>query len=267
MHTFSPYAFIHHTGVAWAFIPLDCMSTPSQLRVSMLPCVDCTSTTGFEQAYLFLTSQLEYGSGKKICPAVTQILCTTAKFHHCLAASKAHHFYISRSSPTKHHTSFLEAKRLFSLSIFDDSKHSQVKATAHYLPQTAWQRSLIPAVLPQAPKRPVRWGQVWLERAPARLCTYRSPWTVHLTSGSERSTSPPFWNYENKYHYIKVTCLTHQCCIKLFICLQTLATLTLLLTMNCRVRIFPLYFPLRSYLKPSDRFVQPSSSLMHHVSS
>lgn len=79
----------------------------------MLPCVDCTSTKVFEQGYLFLTPQLKYGSGKEICPAVTQILCTITKFHHCLAASKAHHFYISSSSPTKHHTSFLEPNNCF----------------------------------------------------------------------------------------------------------------------------------------------------------
>lgn len=91
---FFSHAFIHRIGTALAFIPLDCVFTPSQLHVSMLPCVDCTSTEVFEQDYLFLTPQLKYGSGKRICPAVSQILCTIAKFHHCSAASKGHHFYV-----------------------------------------------------------------------------------------------------------------------------------------------------------------------------
>lgn len=113
IHTFSSHAFIHRMGTALAFIPLDCVFTPSQLQVSVLPCVDCTSTEVFEQDYLFLTPQLKYGSGKRICPAVSQILCPIAKFHHCSAASKGHHFYVSSSSTIKYQPSFLEPKDRF----------------------------------------------------------------------------------------------------------------------------------------------------------
>ena len=138
--------FIHHIGTPWVFIPLDCVFTPLHLHVSVLPCVDCTPTEVFEQSYLLLTPQTEYGGGKRICPAVEPILCTTAKFYHCLAESNAHVFYIFSSSPTKHHTGFLEPKDCFLCQYLMTQNTSRGKGQ-HSIFQSLLDRTLIPAVL------------------------------------------------------------------------------------------------------------------------